>query len=309
MQNKLFYVLIVVLSVGLTNVSAQETVIKPTPKLINGGVINGKAVSLPKPEYPASAQAVRASGTVNVQVTIDEQGNIISASAVSGHPLLRQAAEQAARQAIFKPTLLSGQPVKVSGVIVYNFVPSKPVEEDAPIWAFGMFLSFLQVTDSALINELGDEKELSSVLADMANDIPAELSAEKPVFDKLAKAVGNERRALAGELLGAIKNRFGNDEKWQIEIGEHLGAVMSELIKQKKNIAGGAAAVNEVILKTNLLKISDSLLSAPPETSPELIKKFKNVANFADSPKLNSPEMLNNLLNTIEPLFGTFSDE
>jgi len=58
-----------------------------------------------------------------VQVTIDEQGNIVSASAVSGHPLLRQAAEQAARQAQFAPTLLEGVPVKITGVIVYNFVP------------------------------------------------------------------------------------------------------------------------------------------------------------------------------------------
>lgn len=90
---------------------------------ISGGVLNGKATRLPKPEYPAAARAVRASGAVNVQVTINEQGNIISASAVSGHPLLRQAAEQAARDAQFAPTLLEGVPVSVTGVIVYNFVP------------------------------------------------------------------------------------------------------------------------------------------------------------------------------------------
>jgi len=94
-----------------------------TPGRISGGILNGKAIKLPKPEYPAAARAVQASGEVNVQVTIDEQGNIISASAVSGHPLLRQAAEQAAREAQFVPTLLEGVPVKVTGVIVYNFVP------------------------------------------------------------------------------------------------------------------------------------------------------------------------------------------
>ncbi len=78
---------------------------------------------MPKPPYPAAARAVRASGAVNVQVTINESGSVVSASAVSGHPLLRQAAEQAARGARFAPTLLSGQPVSVTGVIVYNFVP------------------------------------------------------------------------------------------------------------------------------------------------------------------------------------------
>lgn len=95
----------------------------PVPKKISGGVLNGKATSLPKPPYPAAARAVRASGAVNVQVTISESGSVVSASAVSGHPLLRQAAEQAARGARFAPTLLSGQAVSVTGVIVYNFVP------------------------------------------------------------------------------------------------------------------------------------------------------------------------------------------
>ena len=93
------------------------------PKEIKGGILNGKATSLPKPAYPAAAKAVRASGSVSVQVLISESGSVISASAVSGHPLLRAAAVSAARGARFSPTLLSGQPVKVSGVITYNFVP------------------------------------------------------------------------------------------------------------------------------------------------------------------------------------------
>ncbi|HEY0430041.1 MAG TPA: TonB family protein [Pyrinomonadaceae bacterium] len=96
---------------------------KPVPKIVSGGVVNSKATNLVKPAYPQAARAVRASGAVNVQVTISETGSVISASAVSGHPLLRQAAEQAARSSKFSPTLLSGQPVKVTGVIVYNFVP------------------------------------------------------------------------------------------------------------------------------------------------------------------------------------------
>lgn len=95
----------------------------PGGKSISGGVLNGKATDLPKPAYPAAARAVRASGAVNVQVTVDETGKVVSANAVSGHPLLRSAAEQAARNAKFAPTILSGKPVKVSGVIVYNFTP------------------------------------------------------------------------------------------------------------------------------------------------------------------------------------------
>src|SRR6476469_1787826 len=97
---------------------------KPTPPRapISGGVLNGKAISLPKPAYPPIAKAAHASGPVNAQVTIDENGRVIAAHAVSGHPLLQGAAVGAARQARFSPTKLSGQPVKVTGVIQYNFV-------------------------------------------------------------------------------------------------------------------------------------------------------------------------------------------
>ena len=96
---------------------------KPKPRApISGGVLNGKAISLPKPSYPPIARAAHASGTVVVQVLIDENGSVVSANAVSGHPLLTQAAVNAARQARFSPTKLSGQPVKVTGVIQYNFV-------------------------------------------------------------------------------------------------------------------------------------------------------------------------------------------
>jgi protein TonB len=96
----------------------------PTPPRapISGGVLNGKAINLPKPAYPPIARAAHASGTVVVQVLIDENGNVVSAHAVSGHPLLQGAAVGAARQAKFSPTKLSGQPVKVTGVIQYNFV-------------------------------------------------------------------------------------------------------------------------------------------------------------------------------------------
>jgi outer membrane biosynthesis protein TonB len=91
------------------------------PKTINGGVLNGKATSLPVPTYPAAAKAVRASGAVSIQVVITEQGTVYSAQAVSGHPLLRAASEHAACNSTFSPTLLMSVPVKVSGIITYNF--------------------------------------------------------------------------------------------------------------------------------------------------------------------------------------------
>jgi TonB family protein len=95
------------------------------PKIISGGVVNGKAIILPKPEFSPAAVAVGASGAVTVEVIIDEAGNVISAKSASGHPLLRASCEEAAKKAQFSPTILSGQPVKVKGVLVYNFVAEK----------------------------------------------------------------------------------------------------------------------------------------------------------------------------------------
>jgi TonB family protein len=88
---------------------------------VSGGILNGKAVSKPQPVTPPIAKAARASGTVAVEILVDEDGDVISAKAVNGHPLLQQAAVEAARQAKFSPTRLSGRPVKVSGFVTYNF--------------------------------------------------------------------------------------------------------------------------------------------------------------------------------------------
>jgi TonB family protein len=88
---------------------------------ISGGVLNGAASVLPQPVYPAIARAAHASGSVTVEITVDETGNVVAARAVSGHPLLQAAAVSAARQASFKPTRLNGEPVKVSGALIYNF--------------------------------------------------------------------------------------------------------------------------------------------------------------------------------------------
>ena len=111
-------------------------VVKPTPKVeptpaptpeiskllnLSTGVITGKAISRIQPPYPQMAKAIRAQGTVQVQIMISEAGRVLDASVLSGHPTLRDAARQAALQWVFTPTALSGKPVKVMGVISFNF--------------------------------------------------------------------------------------------------------------------------------------------------------------------------------------------
>ena len=94
---------------------------RPILKPVSGGVLNGTAISLPSPSYPDTARRLRMTGVVVIQVVVDETGKVISAEVVSGPSLLKDAALQAALKARFSPTKLSGQPVKVSGVINYKF--------------------------------------------------------------------------------------------------------------------------------------------------------------------------------------------
>jgi protein TonB len=96
---------------------------RPGGLSVYGGVLNGKAFSKPAPVYPQAAKTAGVSGTVVVQIGVEEDGCVSKAQAVSGPALLRAAAEEAARQARFTPTMLSGDPVRVTGVITYNFAP------------------------------------------------------------------------------------------------------------------------------------------------------------------------------------------
>jgi TonB family protein len=94
-------------------------------RVIDVGVLNGKALALITPVYPEAAISDRASGQVKVEVLIDETGKVISAKALNGtrlHPALVSAAEKAALKSRFTPTLVSGQAVRVHGIIIYNFV-------------------------------------------------------------------------------------------------------------------------------------------------------------------------------------------
>ena len=68
------------------------------------------------------AKQIHLQGPVNVQILVDEQGKVVSAQIVSGNPMLTPAAKEAAMRARFTPTILNGQPVKIQGVIIYNFV-------------------------------------------------------------------------------------------------------------------------------------------------------------------------------------------
>lgn len=93
-----------------------------TDKIFDAGVLLGRAKYLAKPDYPAGARASRASGSVPVSILFDVDGKVIAASARGGHPALQSSAVDAACRSTFEPVQLSGLPVKVSGVVVFNFI-------------------------------------------------------------------------------------------------------------------------------------------------------------------------------------------
>lgn len=95
--------------------------VRTGPNKVSEGVLQGGAINKITPPYPQIARAARASGPVQVVVTISEEGRVIEAYAANGHPLLRATAVEAARRWTFKPTLLSNVPVKVQGMLTFNF--------------------------------------------------------------------------------------------------------------------------------------------------------------------------------------------
>ncbi len=117
-------------SVTPTVPSPSPTAPKPSPSAtppttnrpVNAGVLNGRAVNLPKPAYPPIAKQMRAAGQVAVQVIIDEAGNVTSAKAMSGNALLRAPAEAAARQSKINPVKIGDRNVQAVGILLYNFI-------------------------------------------------------------------------------------------------------------------------------------------------------------------------------------------
>lgn len=235
LSQSIFAGLFLTFAVCLTSAFAQEN----APKMIRGGVLNGKAISLPKPAYPEDAKKDGAEGPVSVTVTIDEEGNVIEARAaeqykVAGtvndngepemkpiHPALREAAEGAAKAAKFSPTRLSGQPVKVTGTIVYNFVAGGP-EAAKEISKF----TITTAPNLATVNNIPDYRGSASESpsnGSPAGEIPKQISAgilngrarslPKPEYPEAAKEVG---------VSGAVSVKILLDEEGKVISAEAI---------------------------------------------------------------------------------------
>ena len=300
-MNAKFYLLSLLMLLVFSNAFAQKDE-STLPKTFDAAVINGKATNLARPAFPASARAVRASGSVYVQVTIDEEGKVISAEAVAGHPLLRAAAVQAARASTFLPTTLSGNPVKVTGIIVYNFV---------------LPMSFLQIGYEISFAEKSASLTNNFPAANISGNIPADWEEEKNdlsliakyLFQEIVKARKTEETAsnknleqkklktenynaaintpptktisdpivTLKELRLKIDNRLKNDElkAWYFKLGQILGKINAEIENPDKTLSN----VDE--LNKFLVNISSNV--------PEMVvSKARAITEFSRSPVSDS---------------------
>lgn len=286
-------------------ISAQDSVKPPpaspqpqdVPKRISKGVVNGQAINLPVPEYPAAARAVAAAGSVNVAVVIDEHGSVISADAVSGHPLLRSAAKDAAIQAKFSPTLLAGQPVTVSGVIVYNFqLPTEPEtpesNEDVDFIGFTVALRLMTAANS--------DVRLSSVadafFEEFGKDFDSEgMPAEFASLKELSKATAQRRTDILDELNARHKQGISKDQVWHAEIAEVLGNLMVESLAR---VVTGESDLNAYRL--NLTKLNDLAASAPGDFPKDVLMKIEDVAKFSKEENLGDEAIMSSLSEKID---------
>ena len=287
---------------SIVSASAQEN--RAIPKTVSGGVLNGKATNLVKPEYPAAAKAVNASGAVNVQVTIDENGDVISAAATSGHPLLRDASVRASRASKFSPTTLSGVPVKVTGVIVYNFVGAAMnlTQIGFALGASKFDESFSAVRiHSAIPADWTAAKKAAESLVNKQNwdrkqKLEAKIAETQRNQEELIKAgvvkgvavlatqeplveVKESYDALADALTESIKNHLSNDEskRWAFAFGLTTGKIAAQIEDDAK-------------LRQSLAELKQLAAIAPSSISVDFVNELQRIAAFADDGELNAPD-------------------
>jgi TonB family protein len=303
----LFGLFLIVLSLSIFSF-AQEN--QSVPKTINGGVLNSKSTQLVKPPYPAAAKAVNASGAVNVQVTIDEEGNVIAASAVSGHPLLRAASVEAAQASKFSPTLLSGQPVKVTGIIVYNFVTDMSLTGIG--FAIGAATGNYNASFPAntirfsLPADWTDARQFAESLVNKQNfDSTQQAKAKNAAERQNSEAVKHSEAAktseprrgvvtvmgeraeltevkesyesLLGSLSETIKNHLsGNEaEKWRFALAVAAGKTHSQL-------------GDDIKLRQNLADLKLFIANAPPNVSSALLGELQKIAELDGDNELDA---------------------
>jgi len=242
--------------------------------------INGRAVTLVKPDFPETAVAASADGvTVSLKVVVDENGNVISAQcSLTCHPMLKDAAELAAANSTFKPLIKEGQAVKYDGILLYTFVVDR-----VDWFKFGTALESARQFDNISLGPVA--QMLSSRFAD----------ERKRLLSLDAKGVDLETRwKEIREVEAFLKTKLKNDELWRFEIGIALRRVTFWTMAGEKT---DRAQLQEAI--DDLPKL---IASAPDGISEQTIAALTTVAKYrvpADLPERELRQALYNMARAI----------
>ena len=249
------------------------------PQTVSYGVVSGRALELVAPTFPKAACLIRVYGRVTVKILIDIDGRVISAEAISGHPMLLAASVNAARSSTFKPNKIGNTYVRVSGIIQYNY------RSETWNWLeLGYSLKNLQNSFYSSANE--------------TNHFPEGFSDE---WD-LVKTIFDDREQRVETAIASIRGKLSENEKsaWLFSVGLTLG----KIVEDRNDIEGkNVEYINELRV---------AILSKPKKILPGLIQSLERlIENFdednAQTPGKFSDDSFQRTLREIEenlPMFG-----
>jgi Gram-negative bacterial TonB protein C-terminal len=237
-------------------------------QIFSGGVLNGKALSLVRPEFSQSAKSVGARGTVSVQVLIDENGDVTEAKALRGNPLFIANSIKAAKLSKFQPFVLeNGNVLRVSGVIIYNYTLDR--------------LNWLEIGYSfSSPNYLFSDK--------LEDFLPTDFTETKQLMTQSRSLSFDEQAEVHQTVSSLIEGKLSSNNKnlWLFSLGKELGKLSNNYWIDK----------NET-----LLNIQNLLFTIPATVSPNL--KI-SIEKLILSSKKNTDQFNNNLTSLIERLYG-----
>ena len=193
----------------------------------SGGSFEKSAVKRVQPAYPPLAKAARVSGTVVVEVVVNEAGDVISMRAISGHPLLRDEAAAAARQWEFTPTELSGKPVKVIGTLTFTFSLGDQNEPDSPP------VRTLNEEEARKINQEEEKRRNDSIWQENLKVFQEQSAKKSPDNKKLAMAMANMASAAIDAERFAEALQLFEDAEQQNRLPAEVRPYYGELIEAK----------------------------------------------------------------------------
>jgi hypothetical protein len=201
--------------------------------------------------------ATGADGLATVlKVIVDENGNVVSAvCSLDCHPMLKDAAEQAARTSTFHPLIKDGKAVRYSGTLHYSYVVSR-VD-----WTrFGTALESTRVFDNI---SLGPVARILSADHAAEKEKLLSLDAEGVTYDTRQKVIREVENSVRAKLKGG--------ELWRFELGMGLRRVTFWAHTGRLDRAAMQKAMGE---------LAALVASAPENSSKGLIAALTEMSRY-----------------------------